>query len=171
MTGARPLVLAVLALLLAAVAQGRLSHAVQFHWAQPDFILLTLACTGVLLGGNRAILLGLWAGLLTSALIPGIYGTLLTSRVLAGGLAGYAARFVIRDSLIVPPLVTLLVTGIAEVVRVLMAPGPSWHPIHLWLEKVGGEMLYNALLALPVYVLLRRLGLGAVREDPFGVGY
>lgn len=171
MISLRPLVWAVLAVFVAAIAQGRLSHALHICWAQPDFPLLTLACAGVLLGGNQATFLGLWTGLLTAAMIPGTFGTLLTSRVLSGTLAGYLSRFVIRDSVLVPPLVTLLVTGTAEVVRVLMAPGLSLHPIHLWLEKVGGEMLYNALLSLPVYFLLRRLGLGVVQPDSFGSHY
>ena len=169
MTRFAPLAWAVLLVLLSAVLQGRLSHALHVRAAQPDFVLLTLACVGVLLGGGRAALLGLWAGLLTAALVPAAFGTLLTSRVLAGAMAGYMHRFVIRDSLAVPPLVVLTVTVTAEAVHVLMAPGVALHPLHLWLFRVGGELLYNALLSLPVYSLLRRLGLGVPAKDPFGV--
>ena len=157
-----------LALLLAAALQGRLAHALHVRWAQPDFILVTLGCAATLLGGGRATFLGLWAGLLTAALIPGTFGTFLTSRTLAGALAGWVQRFLIRDSLLVPPLVVLAATLAAEAVYVLMAPGVARHPLRLWLLKVGGEALYNMLFAFPVFFLLRRLGLGHVPDDPFG---
>ncbi len=171
MTSLRPLVWAALLLLLAAVLQGRLGHALHVRAAQPDFILLTLACAGVLLGGGRAALLGLWAGLLTAALVPATFGTLLTSRILAGTMAGLLHRLVIRDSPIVPPLVVLVVTLTAEITYVLMAPGVALHPLRVWLAHVGGEALYNALLSLPLYFLLRRLGLGSAPEDPFAARY
>lgn len=169
MTPLRPLVFALLALLLAAALQGRAAHAIHIRWAQPDFVLVTLGCAAVLIGGSRATLLGLWAGLLTAALIPGTFRTFLTSRTLAGAFAGFLQRFLIRDSLLVPPLVALATTLTAEVVHVLMDPGIARHPFRLWLYKVVGETLYNMVLALPVYFLLRRLGLGQEPRDPFGV--
>jgi len=168
MTALRPLAWGILALLLAAGLQGRAAHAVHLRWAQPDFVLVTLGCAATLLGGGRGTFLGLWAGLLTAALIPATFGTFLASRTLAGALAGFLQRFLIRDSPLVPPLAVLATTLTAEVVYVLMAPGIARHPFRLWLYKVGGETLYNMVLALPVYWLLRRLGLGHVPDDPFG---
>ena len=168
MTPLRPLVWAVLALLLSAALQGRAAHAVHLRWAQPDFVLVTLGCAATLIGGSRGTFLGLWAGLLTAALIPGTFGTFLTSRTLAGALAGYLQRFLIRDSLLVPPLVVLATTLAAEAVYVLMAPGIARHPFRLWFDKIVGEVLYNIVFAFPVYFLLRRLGLGHVPDDPFG---
>jgi rod shape-determining protein MreD len=164
-----PLFWAACAVLVSAVLQGRVSHAIHIRWAQPDFVLLTLACAGVLIGGGRAALLGLWAGLLTASLVPATFGTLLTSRILAGAMAGYLHRFMMRDSLFVPPLVVFTVTLTASVVHVLMAPNIALNSLHLWLYQTGGEVLYNTVLALPVYFLLRRLGLGKPPEDPFGV--
>ena len=168
MTSLRPFVWAALVLLLAAALQGRAAHAVHLRWAQPDFVLVALGCAATLLGGAQGTFVGLWAGLLTAALIPGTFGTFLTSRTLAGALAGYLQRFLIRDSLLVPPLVVLAATVAAETVYALMAPGIARHPLRLWLLRVGGETLYNMALALPVYWLLRRLGLGHVPDDPFG---
>lgn len=167
MTALRSLIWAGLVLLLAAALQGRLAHAIHVRWAQPDFVLVTLGCAATLLGGGRGTFLGLWAGLLTAALVPGTFGTFLTSRTLAGALSGWLQRFLIRDSLLVPPLVVLAATLAAEAISVLMAPGVARHP-RLWLFKVGGEAFYNMLFAFPVFWLLRRLGLGHVPDDPFG---
>ena len=74
----------------------------------------------------------------------------------------------IRDNLIVPPLVVLAATVLAEFLYVLMAPGLAVHHVRRWAGLVGGEVLYNTLLALPVYLLLRLLQVGRQREDPFG---
>lgn len=155
-----------LLLLLAAVLQGRAAHAIEIHGAQPDFLLIVLACGGTLLGGSRGAGLGFWAGLLTSALIPGTVGSFLTSRTLAGAFAGWLQGSVIRDSIIVPPLVTLATTLIAEVIYELMAPS---HHLRAWAAARGGEIVYNALLAPPVYFLMRRLRIGHQREDPFAL--
>ncbi len=168
MTPLRPLVWATLALLLAAAFQGRTAHALHLHWAQPDFILVTLGCAATLVGGSRGAFLGLWAGLLTAVLIPGTFGTFLTSRTLAGALAAYLQRLLIRDSVLVPPLAVLATTVAAEGVYVLMAPGLARHSFRLWFAGVAGETLYNMAFSLPIYFLLRRLGLGQVPDDPFG---
>ena len=168
MTALLSLVWAILALLLAAALQGRVAHALHLHWAQPDFILVTLGCAATLIGGSRGAFLGLWAGLLTAVLIPGTFGTCLTSRTLAGALAAYLQRLLIRDSLLVPPLAVMATTLVAEGVYVVMAPGLARQSFRLWFEGVAGETLYNMILSLPVYFLLRRLSFGSIPGDPFG---
>ncbi len=162
----RQVFLVALLLLLAAVLQGRVAHAIQVRGAQPDLPLVGLACGGTLLGGPRGAGLGFWAGLLTAALVPGTVGSFLTSRTLAGAFAGRLQGSVIRDSVVVPPLVTFATTLIAELIYVLMAPT---HHLRAWAAARGGEILYNTLLALPVYSLMRRLHIGHRREDPFAL--
>lgn len=166
MTAARQIILAAVLVCLAAVLQGRGAHALRVGQAQPDFVLIALGCSATLLGGARGIALGFWSGLLTASLNPGTFGTYLASRTLAGAFAGWLQGSVIRDSVVVPPLALLATTLVAEVISVLMAPT---HHLRLWALQVGGETLYNMLLALPVYFLLRRLGVGRQREDPFAL--
>jgi hypothetical protein len=166
MIPARQVFLVALFLFVAAVLQGRVAHAIAIRGAQPDFILVVLACGGTLLGGGRVAGLGFWAGLLTGALIPGTVGTFLTSRTLAGAFAGWLHGTVIRDSIAVPPLAALTTTLVAEVVFVLMAPT---HHLRTWAGVRGGELLYNSLLAVPVYFLLSRLQIGRQKDDPFAL--
>ena len=166
MTAARQILIAAVFIGLAAALQGRGAHALRLSHAQPDFPLVTLGCAATLLGGARGVGLGFWAGLLTASLNPGTFGTYLASRTLAGAFAGWLHGSVIRDSVVVPPLVLLATTLVAEAIAVLMSPT---HHLRLWAAQVGGETLYNMLLALPVYFLLRRLGVGRQREDPFAL--
>lgn len=166
MTLMRQVIIVAALLLLAAVLQGLLAHTIAIDGAEPDFLLVTLACGGALVGGARATILGFWAGLLTAALIPAAFGSYLASRTIAGAFAGWLQGYVIRDSLIVPPLATFSTTVLAELIHVLMAP--THHPA-AWAAARGGEVVYNTLLALPIYWLMRWLRIGREREEGFGM--
>lgn len=165
MSGLRQNMLVALLLLAAGVCQGRLAHSVAIHGAQPDFVLVTLACGATLLGGSGGVGLGLWAGLLTAALVPQTLGSFLTSRMAGGAFAGWLAGSVIQRSLVVPPLAALATTGVTELVYVLMAPA---HHLRAWAIAVVGEALCNMVWAIPIFLLLRRLGIGHKPHDPFG---
>ena len=153
---------------LAAVFQGRAAHALSIHGAQPDFPLIVLACGALLLGSARGTLLGFWAGLLAAVSLPQTFGSLFVSRIAAGAFAGSFGRNLIRDNVIVPPLVVLAATLLAELISVLMAPGEAVHHVRRWLWQTGGELIYNTLLALPVSLILRLCHVGRVTADPFG---
>ncbi len=153
---------------LAATLQGRAAHALSIHGAQPDFPLIVLACGALLLGSARGTLLGFWAGLLAAASLPQTFGSLFASRIAAGAFAGSLGRSLIRDNLIVAPLVVLAATFLTELISVLMAPGLAVHHVRRWLWLLGGELVYNALLALPVSLLLRLCQVGRITADPFG---
>lgn len=164
----RQVFLVVLLLWGAAILQGRVAHAVSIRGAQPDLPLIVLSGSAVLVGSVRGTLLGFWAGLLAAASAPAAYGSFFVSRILAGAFAGSLGSTLIRDNLFVPPLVTLATTLLTEFTCLLMAPGLALHHTHSWLTQVGGELIYNTLLALPIYLLLRACHVGHFREDPFG---
>src|SRR5579883_1807411 len=150
--------------LVAAILQAGFGNDVSVMKAKPDLILVVAACGGVLTGPVRATLTGLWAGILTASLSPVNYGSILVSRTLMGILAGWLHHHVIRDSIIVPPLVVLVGTVTAEVIYFLMAPT---HNIHAWAKLLGGEILYNMALSFPIYFGLRAIGMGPEPVSPF----
>lgn len=150
--------------LFAAIIQAGYGHDLSVDRAQPDFILVVAICGGVLTGPVRATFTGLWAGLLTAVLSDINYGSLLVSRTAAGIFAGWLHNHVIRDSVVVPPLVVLGGTLIAEVIYFLMAPTRD---LHWWVRMVGGEALYNMALSFPVYFGLRAIGMGPEPVSPF----
>jgi len=160
----RQIVLLAALLALAAALQGTSAHALQVFGAQPNLTLIVLACGASLVGGVYGIGLGLWAGLLTAAQVPGGYGSLLTSFTLAGAFAGGLRRNLTAGNPLVPFLVVLPTTLVAQGVYLLMNP----HGVHRWLFAALGELVYNLVLAIPLYWLLRKLGVGRLRDDPFG---
>ena len=96
------------------------------------------------------------------------YGSVFVSRIAAGAFAGGVGRSLIRDNLVVPPLVVLAATLLTEGLGALIAPGAAIHDVRHWLRLLGGEVAYNALLAVPVSLLLRLFHVGQVTADPFG---
>ena len=168
MTPTRHVFLAALVIWLAAVLQGRAAHALSIHGAQPDLPLVALSCGAFLIGSERGALLGFWTGLLSASAFPATYGSLFLSRIAAGLFAGVFGRSLIRDSWIVPPVVTLATTLLAELIHVVMAPGLAIPHVRLWAGLLGGELLYNTALAFPVSLLLRLLQVGRQLPDSFG---
>jgi rod shape-determining protein MreD len=167
MTPGRQTFVVALALIAAAVLQGRLAHIIAIKGAQPDFPLIVLACGATLIGGSSAIGLAVWAGLLEATMFGMWFGSVLTSRTLAGAFAGSLQRSVIRDSVVVPPLVVLATTVVAEFVFAAMVPSSWLHHVHRWARNVMGEIVYNTVLSHPVYLVLRRLHVGQPRENSF----
>jgi rod shape-determining protein MreD len=168
MTPARQILIVSFLLVVAAVLQGRLAHAVMIMGAQPDFPLVLLGCAALLIGGDGAIWLAFWTGLLQAAMAAQYVGSYLTSRVLAGAFASSLQRDLIRDSIVVPPLVVLAVTVITEFIFAAMVPHAWLHHLRPWLRGEIGGTVYNTVLSYPCFLLLRRCGIGYRREDPFG---
>ena len=164
----RQMLLVAFLIWVAAILQGRVAHAVSIRGAQPDFPLVVLSGSAILVGSMRGSLLGFWAGLLAAVSLPAAYGSLFASRIVAGAFAGNLGSSLVRANLLVPPLVTLAATLLAETVCMLMAPSPALHHSRRWLIQTGSEILYNTVLALPVYFLLRLCRVGHLRDDPFG---
>ena len=166
MSSARHFLIAALLLWGAAVAQGRLAHAVSVGGAQPDFPLIVLSCGALLVGRAGGAWLGFWAGLLAAVSFPSAYGSLFVSRIAAGAFAGGVGRSLIRSHFLVPSLLTLAGTLLAELLTTFMSPGYAIHHPRHWAMQTGGELLYNSLLAFPIALLLRGLRVGQEPEDP-----
>jgi|GEM_PF-781113 len=172
MSSWRQSIIVLLFIIVAAIAQGRGAHAISVRLAEPDFLLVTLACGAMLIGGYWGIILGFVAGYLTIALssdpfLP--FGTVLASRTIAGAFASGLQRSVIRDSVWVPPLVVFLTTLVSDCVYAAMAPRTWLHHPHDWFAPQGGQIIFNTVLSYPLYLVLRRFGVGSHKEDPFGI--
>ena len=173
MSPGRQSLIVLIFILAGAIVQSRGAHAIAVRYAQPDFLLIALACGAMLIGGYWGIILGFVAGYLTVALssdpfLP--FGTVLASRTIAGAFASGLQRSVIRDSVWVPPLVVFLTTIVCDGVYAAMAPHTWLHHPKEWLASQAGQILFNTVLSYPLYLVLRRLGVGLHREDPFGIG-
>lgn len=146
-------------LVAAAVLQSTLAPRVFVLGGQPDFVFTVIIAGALLADAGLGALFGLAGGLLTAALVGETVGTFLVSRTLAGFVAGAVGARLFRGNIFVVIAGVVLASLVAEGVYVLSAPGVAARPAGGLQAALIGT-LWNALLALPVSALLRRLGWG-----------
>jgi rod shape-determining protein MreD len=152
-TGWRNILKTGIVILLAIAVQGVWSHRMQIGFAMPDFSLLTLGCLALLTNPAGGAWTGFFIGLLQGAMVAQMVGSHILSRMGAGFLAGWIPVRFERKNPLMPVLVCMLVVGMSEMLLYVLAPS---HDFNHWVLRMTGKAIYNGLLALPAYALLKR---------------
>ena len=147
-------------LFVAAGMQAAFASRLTFFGGQPDFILTVALAAALLSDASTGCLVGMAGGLLSAATVGETVGTFLVSRTIAGFIAGLLTNRLYRGNVGVIFLGVLATTLIAEVVHAFAAPRGS---LHEWVQSIAVSAVMNAVLALPLTVLLRRCGWGKDR--------
>lgn len=153
----RRMVVLCAAVFIAAIAQAAFANAVHIRGAQPDLLTATAIVCALFCDANEGAGVGFMAGLLLASLTGpprGGYGSLIVSRTLVGLAVGWLEERIERDN---PLLAVALVTGgtlLAGGLFFLFAPQ---HGIAHWARGMALTTLYNAVLAYPLYYVIRRL--------------
>lgn len=142
---------------VAAALQGLLAPHL-FRWGgQPDFVFPVVMTAALLSDASLGCLLGLGGGLLTGALVGETVGTFLVTRTFAGFAAGSFAQRMFRANLGVAVLSVIVASVVSESLYILSAPRVGFQK-WLWSALIGTA--WNAVLAVPATLILRRLGWG-----------
>lgn len=160
---ARRILGTVAALFLSALAQAVYANALQIGGARPDFPLAVALILSLFSNANGGAALGFTAGLLHASLASppaGGFGSLIVSRILVCVGVGWLEEKMYRDNAFTALALVALGTACAELLFFVFAPHPN---ILLWARHLGLTTLYNAVLAIPLYVVVRRL-IGAHRN-------
>lgn len=151
-----------LLLLLGAGLQTTLAPRLLLWGGQPDFVFAVAIAASLLVDAGTGALAGFAGGLITAALVGETVGTLIVSRTLAGFAAGALGARLFRVNLLVVLAGTFVASLLANGVYALSAPA-------VFARSGGGVgalmgAFGNALIALPIALLLRRLGWGSEQE-------
>ncbi len=149
-------------LLFAITLQSTFADSIQIQGVKPD-IILTLALVGAMFcDGNGGALLGFIAGLFFAAIAspPAGFGAIIISRTLGGFGVGWLGEHLFRENLKLAIPIVMGGTILTEALFFVIAPQAN---IPLWIRHTLGNSLYNAVLTIPVYLLLKRL-IGRVSE-------
>lgn len=155
--GARRSLGLALALFLACLAQMVYADALRLFGAPPDFVLLIALLGAMFCDANGGALIGFCAGLLRASIAGpphAGFGSMVVSTTLVGFGIGWLEKRIFRDNPLLALAFAAVGTALAEALFFIFSPQP--HILH-WARGLGLTTLYNALLALPVYLLLRRL--------------
>lgn len=120
---------------------------------RPNLALTTLSVACIFVGPVTGALLGFLCGLLEASFAALFVGSYLVTRSVAGWAVGALEERVFRDNLVFAAITTFLVSLLAEVAFFLFAPQPDAGTFAL---ATLGAAAYNGVLAVPVYLLVRR---------------
>ena len=152
------------ALFVAALLQSVCADAMGIRGAHPDLLTATAIVGALFCDANGGAALGFFAGLLHACLVTppfGGFGSLIVSRTLVGFGVGWLEERIFRDNALLSLSLVTIGTALAEGLFFLFAPQRN---ILHWARALGLTTLYNPLLALPLYALLRRF-LRVEREE------
>lgn len=161
----------VLLVLVAAMLQVSIVYRIEIGGATPDVLILVVASIALLTGSISGACYGFLAGvaIATFAAIP------LGPHALVGALVGYAVgrvgEVLVTDEHPAPPLVAGIFATItihigAPLVEFLVNPGLG-RVDGLWRQAILVTII-SAVLAVPVYLLVRRVLTMALNVAPIG---
>ncbi|GBC91703.1 hypothetical protein HRbin15_00158 [bacterium HR15] len=139
---------------VATVLQGILLPAIAVRGAMPDLLLLMLGCLALQLNPSAAATAGFFAGLLHASMLDQTVGSLILSRTVAAFAIAWLPIMLDRQRLLSACLACALMVLLANGLLYLAAPSiTGWD----WWRAMVGVMVYNTILAVPAYGLIRRV--------------
>ncbi|MBS1704789.1 MAG: rod shape-determining protein MreD [Armatimonadetes bacterium] len=144
---------AVVLIVIGPVLQHGLAPYLALFGVRPDFLIVFTAMLALFLRPSSGAATGFFFGLAQGTLA----GANLSQYVLTRALTGFACSFV-RNSQIelgapAAGLVAAAATAISQFLLMLVAPPPAIGP---FIQATIGTAIYNGVIAMPLYVLLRR---------------
>lgn len=143
-----------LVLWLAAGAQESVSAHLSIGSVMPDFLLVGLGCVA-LFGSRRAgAFAGFFAGLFHGAIAGANLGAYAASRTITGFLVGSFTVLEFEANAGVAFVSVAVSTLIGQILFMFAAPPPQIIP---FLLATIGAAMYNGVLAIPLFALLKRV--------------
>ena len=156
MKGAKGVFLTVVGLWLAGGCQQSVSHRLAIAGIPPDFLLVVLGCLSICGTRRSGAVTGFFAGLIQGAISGANFAQYGLSRIVAGFLTGWLNALELEANAIVAFLAVVGTTLISQLLLMFLAP-PSASRIFSFLLATMGSAVYNGVLAIPFFVLLKRI--------------
>jgi hypothetical protein len=142
-----------LTLFIAAVLQQTLAERFSILGARPDFMLTALAVLGMFANRSGGMALGFFDGLLMGAVANANMQHYVASRTVTGLILGWTSNAEMPRSVPASGLIAAAVTVFAQLTLMFLAPP---HSISTFLADTIRSAVYNGVLAIPVYALLKK---------------
>lgn len=154
MKGAKGWVIAVLLLWVAGACQWSLAYQISLGQVGPDFLLAVAVTVGLFANRRCGAGIGFMAGVIHGAVAGGHMAAYTVTRTLVGFLVGWFAGMEFEGNTTVAFIVTAAATVFTQFVFLLLNPRGA---IFAALLATIGSAVYNGVLAIPLYALLRRV--------------
>ena len=154
MSGVKGFIVAVVCLWIAAGCQQALVPQIGILHSTPDFFLIVLTCLGLMADRKGGAILGFFCGALTGALAGANIAAYAITRTLTGFLLGWFNDLEMESNILTVAIATAIVTICAQLMLMF---GVHRGPIPSFLAGTLLSAMVNGVLAIPVYVVLRKL--------------
>ena len=149
----KPIIASAVALLVLAVFQQSLAERVAVFGARPDFLLLGAVIIGLLSSRRGASAAGFAAGVFHGGLAGVSIGAYAISRSAAGFVTAWSKDLRYATNPLAIAVVAAVATIFGEMVWMFIALRSG---IGSFLGATIGTAIYNGVLAVPLYALLKR---------------
>lgn len=154
MSQTRATLVAAIAVILGAAAQHSLANRFSIWGTSPDFSLVLLCCFALRFERAPAAAYGFFSGLFAGALATANLGHYVASRTICGFLMSWSKQLRYELGGVSVAVAGFISTLVAEGLWMFFA---APHDVVGFLTDTIRSALYNGLLAVPVYFLLRRI--------------
>jgi len=152
MNSVRFVIVAAIAIWLAAACQQALSPRMAILGARPDFFLIVLTPLALWSSRRMGTLLGFICGLVQGAIAGANLVGYAMSRVIGGFTVSWSKQIGFQPNIVVIGVTAGAATLLCQLVFMFLAPPPG---VFSFLGDTIGSALYNGVLAVPVYLLLK----------------
>ncbi len=154
MKGWKGIVVVAITLWISAALQQSMVNRLSLFGMEPDFLLISLACLAMFYDRSGACIIGFLTGALYGAIDFANLTHYVISRTTAGFCAGWSKELNLQGTILVAAVTTALTTVFARLVQMFLVPPSLITP---FLGATIRTAVYNGVLAVPVYLLLKRV--------------
>lgn len=139
---------------IAAALQQAMVRRLSIFGFEPDFMLLALACLSMFLTRSGGAVVGFLSGAIFGAIDFANITHYVISRTVTGFATAWSKGLNLDGTVLVACITVAASTAFARIILMFLAPPPLITP---FLEATIRTAVYNGVLAVPVYLLLKRI--------------
>ncbi len=154
MKGVKGWVIGLLLLWLAGAFQQAVAFQISAGGVGPDFPLIVVVTVALFFDRRSATVFGFIGGAIRGAIAGGHMAAYCVTETVVGYLVGWFAGMEFEGNMVVAFVVTALATVSTQITFLLLTPRGAILP---YLAATIGSAMYNGVLAMPLYALLKRV--------------
>jgi rod shape-determining protein MreD len=154
MRGAKGWIIGIILLWIAGAAQQAVAFQVSFGGISPDYPLIVVVTMGLFANKRSGAGIGFIGGAIHGAIAGGHMAAYTVTRTLIGFLIGWFNGMEFEGNTAVAFIVTAAATLCTQITFMLLAPRGAILP---FLLATIGSAMYNGVLAMPLYALLKKV--------------
>lgn len=147
-----------LAVILGFLVQISVAPHIKLFGVKPDILLVLAIVVAIQDGPTAGATVGFFGGLLQDMMSPRLFGISALTKTVSAYIAGLLKDMTITYTVLLPIIITFIMTFVEQIFLILSIAvfGQEGFPVFSLLN-IFLEAIYNVLIVLPLYPLMKRL--------------